>query len=42
MNNPQEMQDPRDRRSWDEEDYYEYLMDQYEQEQEEDIEGDGE
>jgi hypothetical protein len=35
--------DPRDRRqNWDEEEYYEYLVDQYDQDQdeEEDIQGD--
>lgn len=36
------MEDPGNRRqNWDDEDYYEFLMDQYEQEQqEEDITGD--
>lgn len=40
MNNM--MEDPGNRRqNWDDEDYYEFLMDQYEQEQhEEDIVGD--
>lgn len=43
MNNNLSSSDPRDRRqNWDEEEYYEYLFDQYEQSmnEEDDIQGD--